>query len=143
MMVEGFIADGGKAMPFDDAFRARLRDLLVWRRDVRRFRRDPLPAGSVERLIGLACLAPSVGLSEPWRFVIVDDPAAIAEAYVTGRGWVSILEPAAVGTILEVPPDWKFIAYLCLGFAQSEDDSPDLARKGWEKRQPFPVVLRR
>src|SRR5207245_2781991 len=75
MRAEGFIADGGKAMPFDDAFRARLRDLLVWRRDVRRFRRDPLPAGSVERLIGLACLAPSVGLSEPWRFVIVDDPA--------------------------------------------------------------------
>jgi len=221
MRAEGFIADGGKAMPFDDAFRARLRDLLVWRRDVRRFRRDPLPAGSVERLIGLACLAPSVGLSEPWRFVIVDDPvrrAAIrtnfercnadalaaqsenrAAAYARlklaglddapaqlavfadrstmqghglgrhtmpemieysavtavhtiwlaarsdgiGVGWVSILEPAAVGTILEVPPDWKFIAYLCLGFAQSEDDSPDLARKGWEKRQPFPVVLRR
>ena len=25
-------------MDFDDAFRARLRDLLIWRRDVRRFR---------------------------------------------------------------------------------------------------------
>jgi len=62
-------------MDFDDAFRARLRDLLVWRRDVRRFRRDPLPRGTLERLIQLACLAPSVGLSQPWRFVIVDDPA--------------------------------------------------------------------
>src|SRR5260370_19804964 len=72
MRAQGFIAEGGKAMAFDDAFRARLRDLLVWRRDVRRFRRDPLPAGSLERLIGLACLAPSVGLSEPLRFVIVD-----------------------------------------------------------------------
>src|SRR5260370_29245936 len=60
---------------FDAAFRARLRDLLVWRRDVRRFRRDPLPSGTLERLIQLACLAPSVGLSQPWRFVIVDDPA--------------------------------------------------------------------
>jgi len=58
---------------FDDAFRARLCDLLTWRRDVRRFRRDPLPDGTVERLIGLACLAPSVGLSQPWRFVTVDD----------------------------------------------------------------------
>lgn len=28
----------------------------------------------MERLLGLACLAPSVGLSEPWRFVLVDDP---------------------------------------------------------------------
>ena len=59
--------------PFDDAFRSRLRDLFVWRRDVRRFRRDPLPAGALERLIEIACLSPSVGLSQPWRFVIVDD----------------------------------------------------------------------
>src|SRR5258707_8945098 len=60
--------------PFDDAFRARLHDLFVWRRDVRRFRRDPLPAGTLERLVEIACLSPSVGLSQPWRFVIVDDP---------------------------------------------------------------------
>jgi 5,6-dimethylbenzimidazole synthase len=60
---------------FDDAFRERLRALLVWRRDVRRFRHDPLPAGMVERLLELASLAPSVGLSQPWRFVLVEDPA--------------------------------------------------------------------
>jgi 5,6-dimethylbenzimidazole synthase len=60
---------------FDPAFRARLRELLIWRRDVRRFRRDPLPNGSLEALIELACLAPSVGLSQPWRFVIVEDAA--------------------------------------------------------------------
>lgn len=62
-----------RAPAFDDVFRERLRALLVWRRDVRRFRRDPLPAGSVEPLIELASLAPSVGLSQPWRFVLVDD----------------------------------------------------------------------
>jgi 5,6-dimethylbenzimidazole synthase len=60
---------------FDDAFRARLHDLLVWRRDVRRFRSDPLPAGTLERLFEVAMLAPSVGLAQPWRFVVVDDPA--------------------------------------------------------------------
>jgi 5,6-dimethylbenzimidazole synthase len=60
--------------PFDEAFRVRLRDLLVWRRDVRRFRADPLPAGTLERLFEIACLAPSVGLCQPWRFVVVDDP---------------------------------------------------------------------
>jgi 5,6-dimethylbenzimidazole synthase len=58
---------------FDDTFKARLHDLLVWRRDVRRFKCDALPAGSLERLIETACLAPSVGLSQPWRFVVVDD----------------------------------------------------------------------
>ncbi len=60
---------------YGDAFRADLRDLLVWRRDVRRFRRDPLPPGTLDRLVDLACLAPSVGLSQPWRFVRVDAPA--------------------------------------------------------------------
>lgn len=60
---------------FDDKFRRRLHELFVWRRDVRRFRTDPLPAGLLERLIDEACLAPSVGLSQPWRFVIVDAPA--------------------------------------------------------------------
>jgi 5,6-dimethylbenzimidazole synthase len=61
--------------PFDDAFRSRLHDLFVWRRDVRRFRREALPAGALERLIEVACLSPSVGLSQPWRFVVVADPA--------------------------------------------------------------------
>jgi 5,6-dimethylbenzimidazole synthase len=60
---------------FDPAFRARLRELLTWRRDVRRFRREPLPDDVVARLIETACLAPSVGLSQPWRFVMVDEPA--------------------------------------------------------------------
>jgi 5,6-dimethylbenzimidazole synthase len=60
-------------MIFDDAFRRRLGELLAWRRDVRRFRTETLPPGTLERLIELACLAPSVGLSQPWRFVIVDD----------------------------------------------------------------------
>src|SRR5215468_11043624 len=62
-----------ESVPFDEQFRARLRDLFVWRRDVRRFRGDPLPAGTIERLIEAACLSPSVGLSQPWRFVLVDD----------------------------------------------------------------------
>jgi 5,6-dimethylbenzimidazole synthase len=46
---------------------------------VRRFQRDPLPAGTLEALIETACLAPSVGLSQPWRFVIVDDETARGE----------------------------------------------------------------
>jgi len=61
------------AMTFDDEFRARLLDLFTWRRDVRRFRAQPLPPGALDRLIGIACLAPSVGLSQPWRFVVVED----------------------------------------------------------------------
>jgi 5,6-dimethylbenzimidazole synthase len=60
---------------FDEPFCRQLRDLFLWRRDVRRFLRDPLPSGALERLIEIACLSPSVGLSQPWRFVIVEDKA--------------------------------------------------------------------
>ena len=60
---------------FNEDFRQQLRELFIWRRDVRRFRRDCLPDGTLERLIEIACLSPSVGLSQPWRFVIVEDAA--------------------------------------------------------------------
>jgi len=214
--------DPAAAATFDPAFRARLRDLLVWRRDVRRFRRDPLPAGALDALIELACLAPSVGLSQPWRFVIVEDAAMraaicknfaacnaqalatqeperasryarlklagleeapahfavfadrstaqghglgrhtmpemieysavtavhtiwlAARAQGIGMGWVSILDPAAVATILNVPAEWKFIGYFCLGYPQNDDCEPELEQAGWEQRRlPSSLIIRR
>src|SRR5438552_11303013 len=60
---------------FTEQFQAELEDLFRWRRDVRRFRPDPIEAGRLERLIQTASLAPSVGYSQPWRFVVVQDPA--------------------------------------------------------------------
>jgi 5,6-dimethylbenzimidazole synthase len=49
-------------------------ELLRWRRDVRRFRRDPIERHLLETVIQLASLSPSVGHSQPWRFVCVRDP---------------------------------------------------------------------
>ena len=207
--------DPSAAPLFDSAFRARLHDLFCWRRDVRRFRSDPLPPGLLERLIEIACQAPSVGLSQPWRFVVVDDhnrrqrvienfescnAAALndytgdlstryaalklaglreapchlavfadrstevghglgrrtmpemadysvvtaifsiwlaARAEGVGVGWVSILDPAMMAGILDVPSTWHFIGYFCLGYPQAQDDSPELERAGWEARQPI------
>jgi 5,6-dimethylbenzimidazole synthase len=201
------------AVRFDVGFRARLRDLFRWRRDVRHFRCDPLPRGTLEALFEWACLAPSVGLSQPWRFVTVDDEerraairrnfetcnakalagqtseraslyarlklAGLAEAPTQfavfadrstaqghglgratmpemieysavaavhtiwlaaraqdiGMGWVSILDPQAVAAILDVAPDWKFIGYFCLGYADTDDVVPELERSGWERRR--------
>jgi 5,6-dimethylbenzimidazole synthase len=197
---------------FDDDFRRRFRELLIWRRDVRRFLRTPLPAGLLEELLALAVLAPSVGLSEPWRFVRVETPAVrdtiaaeferanaaaladfsgdrasryarlklagLREAPVhlaaftdrgtgqghglgrhtmpetldysvvaaihtlwlaartvgVGLGWVSILDPARVTRILDVPAGWSLTAYLCLGYPEEEMDLPELERAGWETR---------
>jgi 5,6-dimethylbenzimidazole synthase len=207
---------------FDDAFRTRLLELFTWRRDVRRFRPDPLPPQTLERLIHIACLSPSVGLSQPWRFVIVDDPArrrAIAEVFEAcnaealssyerdlrdryidlklagikqapaqltvfadrgtgvghglgrrtmpemieysvvaavhtmwlaaraegiGLGWVSILHPARVAAILDVPPDWHLIGHLCLGYPETEREIPELERAEWEYRElPSTAIIRR
>ena len=60
---------------FDARFKENFERLLTWRRDVRSFRSDPVPDRTLEHLLSLACLAPSVGLSQPWRFVTVRDPA--------------------------------------------------------------------
>ncbi|MBV8429094.1 MAG: 5,6-dimethylbenzimidazole synthase [Hyphomicrobiales bacterium] len=204
---------------FDEAFRASLLDLFRWRRDVRRFCRAPLPSGTLNRLLGIASLAPSVGLSEPWRFVIVEDekrrvairacfeacnaqalraqeaeraglyarlklagledaPAQVAvfadrttpqghglgrrtmpemieysgviaihtlwlaaRAEGIGVGWVSILDPEKVAAILDTPPDWKLIGYLCVGYPQLECETPELERQGWEKRRTAASVI--
>jgi 5,6-dimethylbenzimidazole synthase len=56
---------------FDSAFAADFDRLLAWRRDVRRFKSDALPPGTIEELVDRARLAPSVGNSQPWRFVRV------------------------------------------------------------------------
>lgn len=70
-------------LSFDAAFRDRLIDLFRWRRDVRRFRPDPVAAELMDELLGIAGLAPSVGLCQPWRFVTVDDPARRAAVRAT------------------------------------------------------------
>src|SRR5262249_34168244 len=57
---------------FDAAFRERFAELLRWRRDVRRFRTELIDPGLIKKLLALASLAPSVGLSQPWRFVLVE-----------------------------------------------------------------------
>jgi 5,6-dimethylbenzimidazole synthase len=195
---------------FDGAFRERFAELVRWRRDVRRFRRDPLPPGALERLIGLAARAPSVGYSQPCRWVRVIGAERRAEiaadfarcnaealagyagerakAYASlklagldeapehlavfcdeatpaghglgratmpetlaysvvmaihtlwlaargediGIGWVSILSPETVKTVLAPPDGWRFIAYLCIGYPSDENPTPELARRGWE-----------
>ena len=199
---------------FDPAFRDQLDDLFRWRRDVRRFRPDPVAPELLDELLDLACLAPSVGNSQPWRFVRVDDVSrrafitedfrqANAEALAEyegskarlyaslklsglqeapvhlavfadeatdagsglgrrtmpemlrysavlavhtlwlaarsrhlGIGWVSIVNPDTVADILDVPPDWKLVAYLCIGHPQEEHDDPELKRHGWQDTDP-------
>ncbi|WP_088344376.1 MULTISPECIES: 5,6-dimethylbenzimidazole synthase [Rhodomicrobium] len=61
-------------MQFSAEFAAEFEQLLRWRRDVRHFRKEPVPEDLFRHILATACLAPSVGLSQPWRFVRVDEP---------------------------------------------------------------------
>lgn len=65
---------------FSEDFRAGLHDLLKWRRDVRHFSTDPVPPALLATCLDAMSLAPSVGLSEPWRVLRVTSPAARAQA---------------------------------------------------------------
>jgi 5,6-dimethylbenzimidazole synthase len=66
-----------------------------------------------------------------------------ARAEGIGMGWVSILDPARMGKILDVPETWRFIGYFCLGYPVAEDDRPELERAGWEHRQPPAAFITR
>jgi len=59
---------------FDDSFRLQFADLVRWRRDVRRFRPDAVDKSLIRALLDLARHSPSVGHSQPWRFVLVESP---------------------------------------------------------------------
>jgi nicotinate-nucleotide--dimethylbenzimidazole phosphoribosyltransferase len=62
----------------DDARRA-LRQIIDARRDVRRrFLPTPVPEDVLDRVLQAAHRAPSVGLSQPWDFLILTDPVVRA-----------------------------------------------------------------
>ena len=65
-----------------------------------------------------------------------------ARAENLGLGWVSILDPQAAVAALDAPPDWQFVGYLCLGYAEYADDTPLLHRSGWQTNKVQPWLIR-
>ena len=71
-------ADDGLAPagPFSNAERAAVYRAIRERRDVRgQFRPDPVDPDTLRRLLQAAHDAPSVGLSQPWNFILIRDAA--------------------------------------------------------------------
>lgn len=64
---------------FSEEARRAVYDVIALRRDVRHFRDDAVDDATLDRVLGAAHLAPSVGFSQPWGFVVVRD------AVVRGR----------------------------------------------------------
>lgn len=52
-----------------------LRDVIDARRDIRRYRPDPVPPELLDAVLTAGHHAPSVGHSQPWRFVVVQEQA--------------------------------------------------------------------
>ena len=50
-----------------------LRLIVERRRSTRRFKPDPVPRETIEKVIDVARLAPSAANSQPWEFVVVQD----------------------------------------------------------------------
>src|SRR5437660_6092598 len=58
---------------FAESDRAGLYRAIFERRDIRRFRPEPLPAAVLARLLEAAHHAPSVGFMQPWDFLLLRD----------------------------------------------------------------------
>lgn len=65
---------------FSSSFRAELTQLMHWRRDVRQFQTKPVDEALVRQCLDAFLLAPSVGLSEPWRIIRVTSQTGKAKA---------------------------------------------------------------
>jgi 5,6-dimethylbenzimidazole synthase len=58
-----------------------------------------------------------------------------------GVGWVSILDPEHLSTILELPSHVVPVAYLCMGYVREFPDGPELQRAGWRQRLPLSELI--
>ncbi|MCU1386809.1 MAG: cob(II)yrinic acid a,c-diamide reductase, partial [Ilumatobacteraceae bacterium] len=68
-------ADDPSGWAFDASSRDALSSIVGARRDIRRYRPDPVAPDLVREVLAAGHAAPSVGHSQPWRFITVSDPS--------------------------------------------------------------------
>jgi nicotinate-nucleotide--dimethylbenzimidazole phosphoribosyltransferase len=84
---------------FPDDARDAVYKAIALRRDVRHFRPDDVDPAALERILAAAHRAPSVGLSQPWGFIVVRDRgprSRIRESFLRCREAESARFPAGV-----------------------------------------------
>lgn len=64
-----------------------------------------------------------------------------ARAEGIGMGWVSLFDPAALGSLLGFPPGAAPVAVLCLGHVGEFYDEPMLQKENWAMRQPLQALV--
>jgi len=105
-----------KPTDFNSQERASFYRLIGARRDVRHFRPDPVPADVLQRVLEAAHAAPSVGMMQPWNFLVIqsteirqqikDSFASVNEeekAKLAGTGRDALYRSLKLEGILEAP----------------------------------------
>jgi 5,6-dimethylbenzimidazole synthase len=64
-----------------------------------------------------------------------------ARAEGIGIGWVSIVDPHQLASILGLPNNVVPVAYLCTGYVENFPDGPELQRAGWRDRIPLSELV--
>ncbi len=64
-----------------------------------------------------------------------------ARAEGLGMGWVSMFDPVALGSLLNIPADAKAIAILCLGHVDRFYAQPMLVEEAWAKEKPLSEMV--
>jgi len=64
-----------------------------------------------------------------------------ARAEGIGVGWVSIIDPAELGTLLRIPSHVLLVSYLCLGYVTEFAGRPQLETVGWRSRLPIDELI--
>ena len=64
-----------------------------------------------------------------------------ARAEGIGVGWVSIVDPAELATVLGLPTHVVPLAYLCLGYVSEFLARPELETAGWRSRLPLESLM--
>lgn len=95
-----------RAWAFSDADRAALQRVIKARRDIRRFRPDQVDEAALGRVLEAAHAAPSVGHSQPWRFIVVSDAETRERAAVLADrerlSQASQLDPESARRLLDL-----------------------------------------
>lgn len=67
-------------------------DVITTRRSVRAYRADPIPEDLLNRVLDAARIAPSGNNRQPWKFVLVRDPALKGQLVALAHGQAFIAE---------------------------------------------------
>ncbi|MFV0301295.1 MAG: 5,6-dimethylbenzimidazole synthase [Paracoccus sp. (in: a-proteobacteria)] len=88
-----------RARVFTPSERQALYDIIAHRRDVRNeFLPKPIDPDLLTRILRAAHAAPSVGLSQPWNFILIRDPArraAVRQAFLKANDEARAMFPEA------------------------------------------------